>query len=143
MRFAICFALAACSAPRPAPRYPVVPPVACSARATIAVLGGVTRPGTFACHPGMRLVEAMVAAGGLSPIGWGDHTQLRRDHRATKADHRIRCSQPTTSSWSRAVTGDHPTDASAAWRPRNARVFTAATEIPRSWAISVSVRPSP
>ena len=33
--------------------------------------------------------------------------------------------------------------ATAAWRARNARVFTAATERPSSLAISVSVRPSP
>lgn len=32
--------------------------------------------------------------------------------------------------------------ASAAWRARNARVFTAATDSPSSFAISVSVRPS-
>ncbi len=74
---------------------------------------------------------------------------LRRQRRAQQvpADRLNRASARGSHSGAirRAIpSGDaQPALASAAWRARNARVLTAATETPSSLAISVSVRPSP
>jgi polysaccharide biosynthesis/export protein len=66
----------ACGSPRP-PSYPVHRDATTSATGPIQVIGHVHRPGAIAYRPGIRLVQAIVEAGGFTQLAWRGHVKLR------------------------------------------------------------------
>ena len=54
------------------------PNTTCKQGDHVSVLGEVTRPGSFPCAPGMRLTDAIIAAGGLTVLAWRNDTRLQR-----------------------------------------------------------------